>query len=171
MPLLMDHITREAMHFLNLLGVGRPVEMGETPLARLLAREVFWLRLMKEHIEFVLHLVDPSERTLLHQAEEFRMRFSRLLESARDFTSMAEAAPKTFNVSVRFTEEVMAATRQLRDFKATAHELLLVCRILSTAPTPLIVDHIRREADKFLEELVEIRERLREFEALLRRGR
>jgi len=171
MPLLMDHITREAVHFLSILGAGRPVETGETQLARLLAREVFWLRQMKEHVEFVRHLLDPSERELINQTEEFRTRFSRLLETARDLTSMAEADPRTFNAAVRFTEETMAATRQLRDFKAAAHQLLLLCRILSTVPTPLLVDHIRREADKFLEELAEIRERLHEFEGPPQRGK
>jgi hypothetical protein len=41
---------------------------------------------MKEHIEFIVHLLDPSERTLLAEAEELLM-VRNLLETARDFCS------------------------------------------------------------------------------------
>ena len=47
----------------------------EDSLDLLLEQEVFWLRIMKEHIEFVIHLLDPSERELIEQAEEFRKTF------------------------------------------------------------------------------------------------
>ena len=87
-PLLLDHIRREAERFLNLLTLPVP----EDPLTLLLQQEVFWLRIMKEHIEFIIHLLDPSERQLLNQAEMFRRTFSRLLATARDLESMAEVA-------------------------------------------------------------------------------
>ncbi|MDF2672354.1 MAG: hypothetical protein K0R09_619 [Clostridiales bacterium] len=148
-PLLLDHIRREAMHFLDLLH--KPVP--EDPLFALLQEEVFWLRIMKEHIEFIIHLLDPSERELIKQAKEFRKTFSRLLETARDLESMNETMPKNFNTVIRFTENVIANTMELRDFKATAFELASLCEILSIISTPLLLDHVRREADKFLDEL------------------
>jgi len=148
-PLLLDHIRREAMHFLNLLRTPVP----EDPLFELLQEEVFWLRIMKEHIEFIIHLLDPSERELIKQAEEFRMTFSRLLETARDLQSMAETMPRNFNTVIRFTQDVINNTMELRDFKAAAFELAKLCEILSIISTPLLLDHIRREADKFLSEL------------------
>jgi len=148
-PLLLDHIRREAMHFLNLLR--KPVP--EDPLFALLQVEVFWLRIMKEHIEFVIHLLDPSERELILQAEEFRKTFSRLLETARDLESMAETRPKNFNTVIRFTQNVIRNTMELRDFKAAAFELARLCELLSIVSTPLLLDHIRREADKFLNEM------------------
>lgn len=148
-PLLLDHIRREAMHFLDLLK--KPV--AEDPLFMLLQEEVFWLRQMKEHIEFIIHLLDPSERELINQAEEFRQTFSRLLETARDLESMAETMPKTFNAVLRFTENVINATTDLRNFKGAAFELAELCQLLSIISTPLLLDHVRREADKFLDEL------------------
>jgi hypothetical protein len=148
-PLLLDHVRREAMHFLDLLQ--KPVP--EDPLFMLLQVEVFWLRIMKEHIEFVIHLLDPSERELIVQAEEFRKTFSRLLETARDLESMAETKPKNFNTVIRFTQDVIRNTMELRDFKATAFELARLCELLSIVSTPLLLDHIRREADKFLNEM------------------
>lgn len=148
-PLLLDHIRREAMHFLDLLRTPVP----EDPLFALLQEEVFWLRIMKEHIEFVIHLLDPSERELIKQAEEFRKTFSRLLETARDLESMSETRPKNFNTVIRFTQDVIRNTMELRDFKAAAFELAKLCELLSIISTPLLLDHIRREADKFLDEM------------------
>jgi len=148
-PLLIDHIRREAVRFLNLLK--RPVP--QDPLSMILEQEVFWLRIMKEHIEFIIHLLDPSERELINQAEEFRRNFSRLLETARDLESMAETKPRSFNTVLRFTQDVINNTVALRDFKAAAFELAKLCELLSIVSTPLLLDHVRREADKFLNEL------------------
>lgn len=148
-PLLLDHIRREAVRFLGLLL--KPVP--ENALDLLLEQEVFWLRIMKEHIEFVIHLLDPSERELIEQAREFRKTFSRLLETARDLESMNNAKPKNFNTVVRFTQDVIRNTMELRDFKAAAFELATLCELLGIISTPLLLDHIRREADKFLSEL------------------
>lgn len=148
-PLLLDHIRREAERFLNLLTLPVP----EDPLTLLLQQEVFWLRIMKEHVEFIIHLLDPSERQLLNQAEMFRRTFSRLLATARDLESMAEVAPMNFNTVVRFTGEVIDNTIQLRNFKGAAFELAELCKLLGIVATPLLLDHVRREADKFLSEL------------------
>lgn len=148
-PLLLDHIRREAMHFLDLLRTPVP----EDPLFALLQEEVFWLRQMKEHIEFIIHLLDPSERELIAQSQELLKTFSSLLETARDLESMSETRPKYFNRVVRFTENVINNTIALRDFKAAAFELAKLCEILSIISTPLLLDHIRREADKFLSEM------------------
>lgn len=148
-PLLLDHIRREAMRFLDFLESRIP----EKVLDLLLQQEVFWLRIMKEHIEFVIHLLDPSERELIEQATQLRKTFSRLLETARDLMSMNFVNPKTFNAAIRFTQDVIRNTMQLRDFKATAFELATMCQMLGIVSTPLLLDHVRREADKFLSEL------------------
>ncbi|NLZ92503.1 MAG: DUF2935 domain-containing protein [Firmicutes bacterium] len=148
-PLLLDHIRREAERFLKLL----VSPMAEDSLALLLQQEVFWLRIMKEHIEFIIHLLDPSERELLKQAHEFRKTFSRLLETARDLDSMAQTSPHRFNDVIQFTQNVIQHTRELRNFKAAAFELDEMCKILGIISDPLLLDHVRREADKFLSEL------------------
>lgn len=148
-PLLLDHIRREAMHFLDLLKSPVP----EDALSALLQEEVFWLRIMKEHIEFIIHLLDPSQRELIEAAEALLKIFSRLLETARDLKSMDETKPNNFNSVVAFTKEVIRNTKELRDFKSAAYELAKLCEILSIVSTPLLLDHVRREANKFLDEL------------------
>lgn len=166
-PLLLDHITREAVHFLEFL---QGYATARDDLVAILAVQTFWLRQMKEHVEFVIALLDPSERELLAQAQAVRVVFSGLLETARDLESMACARPETFNAVIRFTEDVTKRVTELRDFKAAAHELAVLCRLLSVVPTPLLLDHIRREADKFLAELREMREMLRKWECDPRRA-
>jgi hypothetical protein len=109
--------------------------------------------LLKEHIEFMIHLLDPSERELLEVLQETKKTFSRLLETARDLESMDETRPRHFNTVIRFTENVISNTMALRDLKATAFELAKLCELLSIVSTPLLLDHIRREADKFLDEM------------------
>ncbi|HHT02188.1 MAG TPA: DUF2935 domain-containing protein [Firmicutes bacterium] len=151
-PLLIDHIMREAVRFKHLLDC----QSQSGSFQFVMEQEVFWLRIMKEHVEFIIHLLDPSERTLLATAHEFRRTFARLLETARDLLSMTESDPRRFNTLNRFTNEVREQTRLLRDFKAVAHELTVLCRLLSIIPDPLLVDHVRREADKFLQELQEL---------------
>lgn len=148
-PLLLDHIRREAERFLGLLTAPLP----EEPIVLLLQQEVFWLRIMKEHIEFIIHLLDPSERELIEQAQEFRQTFSRLLETARDLASMQETFPQNFNDVRQFTMNVIQQTTELRNFKAAAFELAELCELLGIIPSPLLLDHVRREANKFLEEL------------------
>jgi sugar-specific transcriptional regulator TrmB len=157
-PLLIAHIRREAQRFLELLKTPKPVNLLED----LVDLEVFWLRIMKEHIEFIIRLLDPSERELLEESQQMKEIFSRLLETARDLQSMALSNPTSFDRVIRFTDEVVEKTLQLRNFKAAAKELVALCKVLSTVPDPLLLDHVRREADKFLQDIEELRALLSE---------
>ena len=150
-PLLLDHITREAVHFLNELERGRP--MMAASFQQLTQEEIFWLRIMKEHLEFIIHLLDPSERSLISTAEDLKDRTAKLLETARDLGSMTQSQPAAFPTLLRFTDEVLSTITVVRDFKATGYELALLCQVLSIIPTPLLLDHVRREADRALEEI------------------
>lgn len=150
-PLLIDHITREAVHFLNVLEWGQP--MRAASFQQLTREEIFWLRIMKEHLEFIIHLLDPSERNLINTAEELKRTTARLLETARDLGSMTQSQPAAFPTLLRFSDEVLSTITVVRDFKATGYELALLCQVLGIIPTPLLLDHVRREADRALEEI------------------
>ena len=120
---------------------------------QLTQEEIFWLRIMKEHLEFIIHLLDPSERSLISTAEDLKDRTAKLLETARDLGSMTQSQPAAFPTLLRFTDEVLSTITVVRDFKATGYELALLCQVLSIIPTPLLLDHVRREADRALEEI------------------
>lgn len=152
--LFLDHIAREASEFLRFLDV--MAAQGEPPFVKALREEVFWLRIMKEHAQFIVHLLDPSELGFIEEAHEFHLLFDRLLDQARDLASMLQARPENFPVVTRFTDEVLDATRDLRDFKAAARQLIAECRLLILAPAEL-ADHVMREANHFLDALTAIR--------------
>lgn len=192
LPLLVDHIRREAEFFITVLT--RLNEGIDEPIAAAIVREnVFWLRIMADHSRFIQHLLDPSERRLVQQSQEFARDFDQLLAQARDLDSMIEGASPVLivvgghfldrptlirlkeeqereqetrellktppPVLERFNQEVIAATNELRDFKATATVLLRQCKVLSVI-NPLLGDHVTREAEKFLEVLADLEARL-----------
>ena len=82
----------------------------------------------------------------------FRRTFSRLLATARDLNPWRKL-PYEFQYSGPLYREVIDNTIQLRNFKGAAFELAELCKLLGIVATPLLLDHVRREADKFLSEL------------------
>jgi len=145
--LLLDHMSREAEYLLMLLatlGTGRPLYQSAG------AREVaFWLRLMADHGEFVVHRLDPSERTMVETAEAFAGEFDALYLQGRDFVSMLRGATDEVPSFRRFLQDVRVSTIRLRDFKRAAEKLIAECRLVGLIPA-LLADHLRREAEHFL---------------------
>lgn len=181
-PLLIDHIRREAIRFRNILIRLQNDIQVSTPEG-LLQEEIFWLRIMGEHAKFVAQLLDPSERLLVDQSREFAVGFETLRLQARDLESMVN--PKSFDLWLlpvtlerippgigvglpdpfliprlkRFNDEAIEATEQIRHFKAAALQLIQDCKVLSIIP-PLLADHILREAEMALADLRQIASRI-----------
>lgn len=154
-PLLIDHVSREAMYFHKLLQKARNGEM-QYPADSIVSENVFWLRIMGDHLKFIRGLLDPSERDLVDTAHSLSDKFDQLQLHARDFDSMLWHFRAT-NDFWRFEKTVTDSMMELRDFKATAEELIKQCAALSLIP-PLLADHVRREAEHFLEILAAIQQ-------------
>lgn len=148
-PLLIDHIRREAVAFvgrLNALQTGR-VE----PLALTIVRDqTFWHRIMADHAKFISHLLDPSEREFVEQANSFSVLFDHKRLQALDLKSMLEPNFAVYPILRRFTMGSLKAATQIRDFKSTATELIAECELLSVIPV-LLADHVTREAQMFVQ--------------------
>ncbi|GMA97954.1 DUF2935 domain-containing protein [Pelosinus sp. IPA-1] len=156
-PLLIDHISREAMYFLKLLEKIKDGDM-KCPVDSIVSDNVFWLRHMADHARFIVGLLDPSERGFVEQANDFAVKFEQLQLQARDLDSMLwHFRPN--NDLVRFEMDATNATIQIRDFKKAARDLISCCKVVSLIP-PLLADHVLREAEYFLEILDLIREDL-----------
>jgi hypothetical protein len=152
-PLLLDHISREAAYFIKVLD---KMVCGQStpPIDSIVQENVFWLRIMAEHAKFIRGLLDPSERKFFAMADDFQHEFEKLLAQARDLESMLwDFCP--VNALRRFEGDVENATVRLRDFKRQAEELIQNTAILSNIH-PLLADHVRREAEHFLEVLEQI---------------
>ncbi|MGE5559576.1 MAG: DUF2935 domain-containing protein [Chloroflexota bacterium] len=158
-PLLLDHISREAEYFLKVL---QKIQTGsdELTIDSIVQENVFWTRIMSDHAKFIRSLLDPSERRFVEIAHQFSEEFQRLLAQARDIEGyLWDYQP--IPTLPRFEGEIIDATKRIRDFKAEAAKLLEDCAALSVAP-PLLLDHVRREAEHFLKILDTIQSRLRQ---------
>jgi hypothetical protein len=143
-PLLIDHIRREAIFFvehLQRLQRREPMDLTQ----EILSEKAFWDRIMKEHAQFIAHLLDPSEEALIDIADEFADLFATL---QRNVQLVEQSIIARLLIGGLIREETRA-TREIRDFKATATEGLLACQIKSII-IPLLGDHVLREANHFL---------------------
>jgi hypothetical protein len=153
-PLLIDHVSREAMYFLKLLQKIQDGDM-KSPVDAIVSDNVFWLRHMADHARFIAGLLDPSERGFVEKANAFAVQFEQLQLQARDLDSMLwHFRPN--NDLIRFEMDATTATMQIRDFKEAARDLISSCKVVSLIP-PLLADHVLREAEYFLEILEQIK--------------
>ncbi|WP_246628081.1 DUF2935 domain-containing protein [Paenibacillus oenotherae] len=146
-PLLVDHVSREANYFRNRLAELNAGRMEPLPDA-IIDENVFFLRIMADHAKFISHLLDPSERQLVEQANNFGQEFDQLLFQAKDLESMRPQS-QTLPLLDQFLDQNRVSVQSLRDFKKTARDLIAACRIKSIIH-PLLADHVFREAEHFL---------------------
>ncbi|NLG32491.1 MAG: DUF2935 domain-containing protein [Syntrophomonadaceae bacterium] len=145
-PLLIEHIRREARFYIgHLQRLQRRIALD--PRQELIAEKVFWDRIMAEHSLFIAHLLDPTEKALIRTADDFARRFFRLEDRAENVKKTCLCLPG------QLLRDEINATRDIRDFKATANQLILQCRIRSII-IPLLADHVLREANHFLALLI-----------------
>ena len=146
-PLLIDHIRREAIYFVNHL---ERLQLGEmiNPVTNLLLEEVFWLRIMADHSKFIKHLLDPSERQLVETADDLSEELDELRFQAEDFESFLRINPIFVPSLGRFTNDAIGAIMNIRDFKAEARDLIARCEMVSLIPE-LLADHVLRGSGAF----------------------
>jgi hypothetical protein len=146
--LLLDHISRETEYFIRLLD---KLSAGDSPLYQVSsAREAaFWLRIMADHAKFIIHRIDPSERSLIDTSAGFSEEFDELYLQGRDFVSMLRGEPEEVPSFRRFLQDARVSTMRMRDFNRAAEALIAECKLVGIMPA-LLADHMRREADHFL---------------------
>ena len=140
-PLLIEHILREARFFMTMLVM---LVKGEDIMdpRDLINKEAFWNRIMAEHSKFIAGLLDPSEQNLIDTARMFGKTFDKLTAEAVEATNQTLEAAKV-------TDESIAETIRLRDFKSAGTDGILNCQIQSII-LPLLGDHVLREANHYL---------------------
>lgn len=140
-PLLIDHIRREAILFVELLT--RLQNRVEVDIVRFaVEQESFWNRIMAEHAKFIRGLLDPTEDALFQKANNFGKEFDALTAEALALQTQITFLP-------RVTQESLQETVGIRDFKRAGTEGILACRIKSII-LPLLGDHVLREANHYL---------------------
>lgn len=140
-PLLIDHILREAKLYLSMI---ERIQMKEEidVEKEIYGQQLFWSRIMAEHSKFIRGLLDPTENDLINVANDFGNEFDALNRE------VIEAIDKTLPIE-RVTEEMLEATKNVRDFNAKGTQGLLECDIRSII-LPLLGDHVLRESNHFI---------------------
>lgn len=134
-PLLIEHILREAKLYRRFVEILE--REGSIPEWAMKDTESFWNQIMMEHAQFIRGLLDPCETELFDSADCFSKEFCKLLEASRATHS------KTL------TQETLAQTIKLRDFKAAGTQGIQQCKIRSII-LPLLADHVLREANHYI---------------------
>lgn len=137
-PLLIEHITREARLYRQILMSLE--QRGRMPRQDRKAAELFWNQIMMEHAQFIRGLLDPTECELMNTANDFAGDYCRLIEEAK------EQDDRTMD---GLTRQTLKTTMQYRDFKAAGTQGILGCEIRSII-VPLLADHVLREANHYL---------------------
>ena len=151
-PLFFDHTQHEAERWTRRL---ETVAAGESEFDR---KEVttFWTNIMDEHSRFIAHLLDPDEYELIEQALSASQIFQDLHQGGVGGVAAAvvhePGAVAKGLIENPETSAVLSAAETILDFKTKAARGIEAARIKSIID-PRLADHVRREAQKFIDEL------------------
>ena len=134
-PLFFDHTRRESDRALARM---EAIARGETTPE---LREVvmFGAEIMEEHGRFIGHLLDPSELETIE----------RCFKEAGQFRAIRKSWT---NDAPTDLDQVEMAAERILDFKTEIARRVEGARVRS-ALSPILADHVRREAIKFVDEL------------------
>jgi hypothetical protein len=133
-PTFFEHTAREAERFSKRLD---KLSKKEVALDRGEAVD-FWTQIMGEHADFIAHLLDPAEATLIQKAMDTSKAFHHMHDTKASSSGSKEAVEK--------------AVDGIIDFKTAATKGIETGQIKSIIH-PTLADHVRREAVKCADEL------------------
>jgi Domain of unknown function (DUF2935) len=114
-------------------------------IQRSLQENRFWLRIMKEHALFLGEGFSRNEKQLIQETEKFYHWFDQQLQHAHSI-------PETEQAIRQLNEESIQLVYTFRNFKRNLLLLIINCKT-SGFNFPLLVDHIAREAEYFMNTL------------------
>lgn len=129
-------------------GHDRPHDEAEF-IGRSLEENRFWLRIMKEHALFLSEGFSRRDNPLVAQANRFFEEFDQLLREA------SALQPRRAEDVLEFNERVIVRVADFRNFKQEVLIKMILGRIQSFN-FPLLIDHIRREAEYFITTLTRL---------------
>lgn len=132
-PEMLEHLREEANYYLMLLKCLQSKEYHKMALCYELN---FWNELMGEHAWFIDGMLDPTEMVIKRTAEDIAEEFMRLVDECITLGEN-QTMQKSFKT-----------TGVIRNFKRSATEALLGCKLKSIIP-PLLADHVLREANHY----------------------
>lgn len=145
-PLHVDLLSREAIYVMNILQQIHNGTIESLPDA-MMRELIFYHRMMMDHIKILCQMLDPSERELQAEAQEFSFQFEQLLLQGVELDTMrppGKIIPQMERYLLLSTDNV----RSLCEFKKQIYQLL-IRRKLKSRIHPLLAGHVCQEADRF----------------------
>jgi hypothetical protein len=133
-PDFFEHTALEAERFVRRLDL---FSRGNAELDRAEVVD-FWSKIMEDHSEFIAHLLDPQEKTLIAAARKSADLFSTL---RAEHKKNPDAKAKALAEGQAIVAFKTAATKGIEEGK------------IKSIIHPALADHVRREAVKFVDEL------------------
>lgn len=143
-PTMLRHLIKEARQYLLTVQMLQRRDTVDTT-REALEEEIFWDDIMGEHAKFIRGMLDPSEEALIKMADNFAKEFETLLDAAKK-------ALENIALFESITNQSLAATKKIRDFKTSGVSGILDCKIQSII-LPLLADHVLREANHHIRRL------------------
>lgn len=140
-PEMLEHLIEEAKAYEVIL---KHLIKNQLPKQSLCNTLNFWNHIMGEHAQFIDGLLDPSEKELKFMAREFIEKFKKLVKEC-----IKENEKEVIKRS-------KVATKEIKAYKTDATIGLLNGEIKSII-SPILADHILREANHYLKVLNEIK--------------
>lgn len=137
-PHFIEHIIREAETYHDL--VIRLEAKENIEIIPLEDTELFWDNIMMEHALFIRGTLDPTEKQLVIEANDFAEKYDVLI---RRLQTSAQQALATI------TEDTLKETIKFRDYKQSGVKGISECKIRSVI-LPLLADHVLREANHYI---------------------
>ena len=137
-PDFIEHIIREAETYHDL--VIRLEAKENIEIIPLEDTELFWDNIMMEHALFIRGTLDPTEKQLVIEANDFAEKYDVLI---RRLQTSAQQALATI------TEDTLKETIKFRDYKQSGVKGISECKIRSVI-LPLLADHVLREANHYI---------------------
>ncbi len=151
-PLFFDHTQHEAERWTSRL---ETLSGGESEFDKAEVTK-FWTNIMDEHARFIAHLLDPDEYELIEKAMSASTVFADLHQGGVGGVAAAvvhePGAVINSVIENPETSAVLSAAETILDFKTKAARGIEAARIKSIID-PRLADHVRREAQKFIDEL------------------
>ena len=140
-PELLFHIIREAEYYKEILTYLK----DKKRLTKTLCDELdFWNHIMSDHAQFIDGMLDPIEKNLKETAGNIADKFEKLTVNC---IRTAEG---------QMIQRSQEAAEDIKNYKKAATEGLLNCKIKSII-SPLLADHVLREANHYLRLLRSLR--------------
>jgi len=118
-PEMLEHITYEAEYYMEMI---KALQTRTLPKKTLCEELNFWNHVMGDHAGFIDGMLDPTEKSLKEVARNTAEVFEKLVEDC-----IKTSEEQIIKMSLESTEKI-------RDFKRTATEEILNCRIKTIIP-------------------------------------